>query len=75
MSERIPVVGAKDVIRVLQRAGFVFQRQKGSHATFRNPDSGRTVVVPMHSGDIKRPLLKAILQQAGIDEAAFRSDS
>jgi predicted RNA binding protein YcfA (HicA-like mRNA interferase family) len=73
MSERLPSVSAKDVVRVLQRVGFVFERQKGSHATLRNPDSRRTVVVPMHPGDLKRPLLKAILQQANLSEDEFRS--
>jgi predicted RNA binding protein YcfA (HicA-like mRNA interferase family) len=73
MSERFPSVSAKDVVRVLQRAGFAFQRQKGSHVTLRDPESRRTVVVPMHTGDIKRPLLKAILQQAELGEDEFRS--
>jgi predicted RNA binding protein YcfA (HicA-like mRNA interferase family) len=58
---------------VLKRAGFVFQRQKGSHATLRHPGSRRTVVVPMHPGDLKRPLLKLLIQQAGFTEDEFRA--
>ena len=73
MSARLPSVAAKELVRVLERAGYVFQTQKGSHATFRNPESRRTVVVPMHPGDLKRPLLKAILHQAGLSEDEFRS--
>jgi predicted RNA binding protein YcfA (HicA-like mRNA interferase family) len=73
MSARLPNVSAKDAIRALERAGFVFQRQRGSHATLRHPVSRRTIVVPIHGGDLKRPLLKAILQQAGIGEAEFRA--
>ena len=57
---------------MLEAAGFVFQRQKGSHATFRHPETKRTTVVPMHVGDVKRPLLKMILQQAGLTEEEFR---
>jgi len=44
MSERLPSVSAKDVVRVLQRAGFQSQRQKGSHVTLRNPESIRELV-------------------------------
>jgi predicted RNA binding protein YcfA (HicA-like mRNA interferase family) len=29
------------------------------------------VVVPFHTRDIKRPLLRAILKQAGLSEAEF----
>jgi mRNA interferase HicA len=73
MSARLPIVSAKDAIRALERAGFVVQRQRGSHATWRHPVSRRTIVVPMHGGDLERPLLKVILQQAGLSEAEFRA--
>ncbi|PWB81894.1 MAG: hypothetical protein C3F11_13780 [Methylocystaceae bacterium] len=67
----MPNLTAKELVRALERAGFVFQRQKGSHATFRHPETKRTTVVPFHSGDIKRPLLKMILLQAGLTEDDF----
>ena len=73
MAERLPTVTAKDAIRALERAGFAFQRQRGSHATLRHPGTRRTIVVPMHGGDLKRPLLKIILQQAGLSEEEFRT--
>jgi predicted RNA binding protein YcfA (HicA-like mRNA interferase family) len=73
MSRRLPNVSAKDAMRALEHAGFVFQRQRGSHATLRHPVSRRTIVVPIHAGDLKRPLLKAILRQAGVSEAEFRA--
>ncbi|MGJ0391879.1 MAG: type II toxin-antitoxin system HicA family toxin [Methylocystis sp.] len=73
MTLRLPSLGAKEVIRALERAGFVFERQKGSHATYRHPETKRTTVVPIHSGDIKRPLLKLIIVQTGLTEEEFRS--
>ncbi len=72
MNPRLPNVGTRQLARVLERAGFVLQRQKGSHATYRHPQTRRTTVVPMHSGDVKRPLLLMILQQAGLEEEQFR---
>jgi predicted RNA binding protein YcfA (HicA-like mRNA interferase family) len=62
----LPVLTAKQVVSGLERNGFVLARQKGSHATYRNPD-GRIAVVPMHSGDIKRGTLRSILRQSGLD--------
>ncbi|KAF2990547.1 type II toxin-antitoxin system HicA family toxin [Methylocystis sp. MJC1] len=73
MTPRLPSLDAKEVARALERAGFVFQRQKGSHATYRHPETKRTTVVPMHSGDIKRPLLRLIIEQTGMTEEEFRS--
>jgi len=70
---RLPSVSAKEAIRALERAGFEFQRQRGSHVTLRHPDSRRTIIVPMHGGDLKRPLLKALLRQAGLSENEFRA--
>jgi predicted RNA binding protein YcfA (HicA-like mRNA interferase family) len=72
MVPRLPSVSSKELVRALEAAGFVLQRQKGSHATFRHPESKRTTVVPIHPGDVKRPLLKMILEQAGLSEEEFR---
>ena len=68
MGPRLPAVSAKQLARALERAGFVLQRQKGSHATYRHPLTRRTTVIPLHSGDVKRPLLKLVLDQAGLSE-------
>lgn len=49
----LPSVKAKDFIKVIQKLGFYFDRQKGSHAIYKSID-GKRVVVPIHSGkDIK----------------------
>jgi predicted RNA binding protein YcfA (HicA-like mRNA interferase family) len=70
--ERLPSVRAKDVTRALQRAGFVVERQKGSHIILREPASRRMTVVPMHPGEFPRPLLQTILKQAGVSIEQFR---
>jgi len=72
MLARLPGVQAKDIVRVLERAGFEFERQKGSHVTLRNPVTTRTTVVPMHSGEFPRWLLKQIIKEAGLTEDQFR---
>lgn len=62
----LPILTAKQVVKGLERNGFVFARQRGSHVTYRH-DHGRLAVVPMHSGDLKRGMLRSILRQAGLD--------
>lgn len=44
-----PSVKAKDFIKVIETLGFYFDRQKGSHAIYKNAE-GKRVVVPIHSG-------------------------
>ena len=58
MSERLPTLPARKLIRILERHGFVLVRQSGSHAIFRHTD-GRGTTVPIHGQrDIGRGLLR-----------------
>lgn len=54
------------LIKLLRQHGFVFIRQSGSHAIFKNDQQGTKVVVPIHSKDIPKGTLHAILKDAGI---------
>lgn len=57
----VPVVKARELIRVLNRLGFVETRSRGSHHRFEHPD-GRKTTVPVHRGrDIPRGLLRQII--------------
>lgn len=59
---KLPVLKAKELIKVLKRMGFERKRQSGSHIFFSHPD-GRTTVVPRHDRkDISRGLLSEILK-------------
>ncbi len=54
------------LIKLLSKHGFVFTRQSGSHAIFKNDQENKKVVVPIHSKDIPKGTLSAILKDAGI---------
>lgn len=69
---RLPTLTARDMIAALKRGGFVETIQKGSHVYLRHRTTGRTTSVPMHPGDMPRPLVKAIIRQAGLSEESFR---
>jgi predicted RNA binding protein YcfA (HicA-like mRNA interferase family) len=59
---RLPRLKGKEIIRILERAGFHAVRTKGSHTFLKHPD-GRATVVPLHSGEVIGPgLLRAILR-------------
>ncbi|MAG47270.1 hypothetical protein CL617_01575 [archaeon] len=68
---KLPVLSARELIKILKKMGFEEIRQKGSHRYFRHPD-GRTTVVPIHPGrDIGRGLLKTILNEIETDRKEF----
>jgi predicted RNA binding protein YcfA (HicA-like mRNA interferase family) len=72
MSRRLPTLKPRQVIRALERAGFVFARTSGAHRYFVHPARPELLVcVPVHPGDLKRPVLRSILRQADLSEAAF----
>lgn len=63
MGKRLPMLKARDIMRVLYLLGFSPVRQSGSHIFFEHPD-GRTTLVPRHGGeDIGRGLLRQILRE------------
>jgi predicted RNA binding protein YcfA (HicA-like mRNA interferase family) len=67
---KLPDVSGKEARRALERLGFVFKRQSGSHLILRR--GNRACVVPMHR-EINRGTLKGILEQAGVSVEEFRA--
>ena len=68
---RVPVLKPREVIRALERLGFVEVRQRGAHRQFRHPD-GRGTTVPFHSGrDIAPPLLQQIIKDIRVTLEEF----
>lgn len=60
---RLPLLTAKELIKILLYLGFEMKRQKGSHKFFQHKD-GRTTVIPDHGTEqIDRGLLNKIIKQ------------
>jgi predicted RNA binding protein YcfA (HicA-like mRNA interferase family) len=72
---KLSPLSARDVIKKLRKAGFVFDRQaKGSHEIWYNPATKRRTTVPNHPGtDIHKGTLKAIIDQTGLSADEFMS--
>ncbi len=45
---RIIPTSWREQVRIFEKYGCVFQRQKGSHMIFRHPNANRAVVIPKH---------------------------
>jgi predicted RNA binding protein YcfA (HicA-like mRNA interferase family) len=72
MNQRLPALTSRAVVSALERAGFVVSRTSGSHCRLIHAtDPSRKVTVPMHTGDLKRGTLRAIISQAGLTVADF----
>lgn len=61
----------KEVIKILERLGFVKKRQTGSHLILYHPTKKRIIPVPIHNKDLKRGLLRAIIGQSESTEDEF----
>ena len=70
---RLPALKAAEVIRALERGGFVMDRVSGSHhRMIHRDDPARATTVPMHKGrDLPKPFLRAILKQVGLTVDEF----
>ena len=65
MSPKIPRLTSKEIIRFLDKNGFVLARQSGSHKIYKKLH-GKRVTVPYHTGEILHPkLVKSILNDSG----------
>ena len=55
----------RELVRILEKDGYVFVRQSGSHAIYKKAGK-KIIVVPIHSKDIPKGTLNAILKDAGL---------
>jgi predicted RNA binding protein YcfA (HicA-like mRNA interferase family) len=63
---RLPVVSGRDLIRALEKTGYVVDRQKGSHIVLRQTEEPfRRVTVPDHK-EIAKGTLRSIIRHTGL---------
>ncbi len=72
MSRELPALRTREIIRILERAGFVKWRQRGSHLTMYRTGDRRALTVPVHfSKTIPKGLLRNIIKQSGLTTEEF----
>ena len=69
---KFPSLTPQQVIKILEKKGFVLDRSKGSHRIYFHPETQRRVVVPFHRKDLPQGTLREILRQAGIEREEFQ---
>ena len=65
----MPALKPREAIKALEKAGFVFVRQKGSHRIYMKRNVG--VTVPFHNKDLKIGTLRHIIKQSGLEVKEF----
>jgi len=71
MSDKLPLLSAKELLKILEKLGFRAIRQKGSHIYMKHND-GRATVIPMHPGnDLGRGLLRQIINEIDMPRGDF----
>lgn len=70
MSGELPSITPKQAIKAIEKIGFVFYRQKGSHKIYVKGE--RQVIVPYHGRDLKKGTLHQIIKGTGLSVEQFR---
>ena len=63
MGSKYPVLTPKEIIKVLEKFGFEYVSQKGSHMKYSNGE--KVVIIPNHT-EVAKGTLKSILSMANI---------
>ncbi len=70
---RMPVLKPREVIAILEKAGYYIDHTAGSHYIRRHPDHSGRITVPYHAKDVKRGVLRSIIEQSGLSREEFLS--
>jgi len=70
----LPRLKGRELIRLLEKAGFEAVRTRGSHVFLRHPD-GRVTTVPVHAGEVVGlGLLRSILRDVELSPEELLGD-
>jgi predicted RNA binding protein YcfA (HicA-like mRNA interferase family) len=68
---KLPVCSGKDAIRAFERAGWVVDRQRGSHVSLTQTGMSVVLTVPMHR-EVGPGLLRDLIRKAGLTVEEFQ---
>ena len=68
MPSKYPVLKSEEIIKALQKLGYYYVSQKGSHVKYTN--GKKITIIPMHY-EVAKGTLKGILEKAGISLDEF----
>lgn len=56
----------REILKLAFENGWEVKSQKGSHIKLVHNETGKTAIIPNHSGDIKKGTLNSIFRQLGL---------
>ena len=68
----LPIISGKDAVKVFERAGWIFNRQVGSHMILTKSGMYTTLSFPNHK-EIGRGLLRTLINDAGLTVDEFNA--
>ena len=68
---KLPSLKPKALIKKFEKAGYVIDRQKGSHVILYNRTDRRRLTIPLHVKDLPKGTLLSIIKQAGLTKEEF----
>ncbi len=70
---RLPGISGRDVVKALEKVGYGFDHQRGSHIVLRQAiHPHRRLTIPDHD-EVARGTLRAIIRQAGLTVDEFKA--
>jgi predicted RNA binding protein YcfA (HicA-like mRNA interferase family) len=67
---------SQEIVKALEREGFVYISQRGSHVKYRKTSSSiiiHTVIVPAGRKQVPRGTCRSILRQSSLDQSALHN--
>ena len=71
MKGKLPALKPKEVIRILEKAGYYVKRQTGSHVIMVNEKRKKVIPVPYHNRSLKKGTLHGIVKRSGLSGEEF----
>lgn len=69
---KLPILKARDLMKVAKKKGFVYEITHGSHFIFRRPTDGKHLSIPSHKGnDLGRGITKSLIKTMGLSDEEF----
>ena len=68
---KLPVVSGRDAVRVFEKLGYAFDRQRGSHMILRQATPPhRRLTIPDHK-ELGKGTLRTLIREAGLNVEEF----
>ena len=66
---KLPILRARDLIKVANKQDFRYEHTQGSHFIFRRPSDGKVISIPVHKGHtLGRGITRALIKQMGLTD-------